>query len=208
SSSLVAVHQACQSIHNGESTMALAGGAHLILQPHVSICFSQGGMLAPDGRCKFGDESANGFGRGEGVGLVLLERLDSALENGRKIYAVIRGGAVGSYGFTDGAMPRPSVDAQARNVHRAYEAAGVRPSAVQYVEAHGTGTRAGDGVELRALGMALGAGRHSPEDFLRVGSVKTNLAHAEAASGIAGLIKLALRLIHTYLLHSLHVNTP
>lgn len=207
SSSLVSVHLAVQSLRAGECTLAVAGGAHLLLQPQVFLSLAQGSILAPDGRCKFGDESADGFGRGEGVGLVLLQPLARALAEGRKVYAVIRGGAVGSYGVVDGAMARPSAAAQEANTRAAYLDAGVPPSSVQYVECHGTGTRAGDGTELKALGAVLASGR-APGDRCGVGSIKTNLAHLEGASGVAGLMKLALSLHHRYLPPSLHVRTP
>ena len=207
SSSLVSTHLACQSIRTGEATLALAGGAHLILGPEVSICLANGNVLARDGRCKFGDARADGFGRGEGVGLVVLKALDRALEEGDRIYAVIRGSAVGSFGPVEGAMARPNSAAQQATLRFAYAHAGVDSRSVQYVEAHGTGTIAGDSAELDALAAVLGEGR-PPNRLLAVGSIKTNMAHSEGASGVAGLIKLVLALRHQFIPRSLHFETP
>jgi amino acid adenylation domain-containing protein len=207
SSSLVSVHLACQSVRTRECDVAVAGGSHLILQPHVSISLSQGNILARDGRCKFGDASADGFGRGEGVGLVVLRPLADALASGDRIYAVIRGSAVNSDGASQGAMGTPSRAAQMALLAQAYRTAGIPSSRVDYVEAHGTGSGVADRVELEALGGVLAEGR-SADHPCRVGSIKTNIGHTEGASGVAGLIKIALCLYHREIPQSLHFQTP
>ena len=207
SSSLVTVHLACGSLRAGECDLALAGGSHLILHPNVSISLSQANILAPDGRCKFGDSRADGFVRGEGVGLVVLRRLADALADGDRIYAVILGSAVNSDGRSNDVMATPSPATQEAMLRAAYLRAGIAPGAVSYVEAHGTGTSVGDRVELEALGAVLAAGRPAG-GHCRVGSVKTNFGHTEGASGVAGIIKLALSLHHRTLPPSLHFDTP
>ena len=205
SSSLVAVHLACQSLWMGESSLALAGGANIILQPHITIAYSQSKMMAPDGRCKFGDAQADGYVRSEGAALVVLKRLSQAIEDHDSIYAVIRGGAVNNDGQSSGFLATPGQAGQEEMLRVAYTSAGVDPRQVQYVEAHGTGTRAGDPIELGALGTVLGKDRpvQSP---LVVGSVKTNLGHTEGAAGVAGLIKVALSLKNGVIPPSLHLK--
>jgi acyl transferase domain-containing protein/acyl carrier protein len=205
SSSLVAVHLACRSIQAGECEVALAGGANVILQPQISIAYSRAGMLAADGRCKFGDAAADGYVRSEGAGIVVLKRLDRALADGDRIHALVLGSAVNNDGRTSGELATPGVGGQRALLDSAWDDAGVRPDQVVFVEAHGTGTRAGDPVELTALGAALGPGRSHP---CLVGSVKTNLGHTEGAAGVAGLIKAALALRHGVLPPSLHVTDP
>ena len=184
SSSLVAVHQACQSLLAGESDLALAGGVNVILTPPAMIFFSKARMLAPDGRCKTFDATANGFARGEGCGIVVLKRLADATRDGDRILAVIRGSAVNQDGASSGLMV-PNGPAQERVIRRALEQAGVEPWEVSYLEAHGTGTSLGDPIEVQAAAAALGAGRPADRPLL-VGSVKTNVGHLEAAAGIAG----------------------
>lgn len=203
SSSLVAIHLAVRSLRSGESTLALAGGVNVILQPHISVAYSQSRMMAPDGRCKFGDASGDGYVRSEGAGLVVLKTLAQAQADGDRIYAVIRGSAVNNDGRGSGSMGTPSRSGQEALLRAAYNDAGVAPGRVGYVEAHGTGTRAGDPVELGALGAVLGGGR-SAGQRARVGSVKTNFGHTEGAAGVAGLIKLALALHHGRIPRSLH----
>jgi acyl transferase domain-containing protein/acyl carrier protein len=205
SSSLVAVHLACQSLWTGETSLALAGGANVILQPHITIAYSQSKMMAPDGRCKFGDAQADGYVRSEGAAMVVLKRLSQAIVDGDPIYAVIRGSAVNNDGQSSGFLATPGQQGQEEMLRTAYRSAGVNPRDVQYVEAHGTGTRTGDPVELGALGTVLGQDRplHTP---LLVGSVKTNLGHTESAAGIAGLIKVALSLKNGLIPPSLHLK--
>ncbi|MCB9450587.1 MAG: type I polyketide synthase [Anaerolineaceae bacterium] len=207
SSSLVAVHLACQSLRNGECDLALAGGANVILQPHITIAYSQSKMMAPDGRCKFGDASANGYVRSEGAGLVVLKRLSQALIDGDPIYAVIRGSAVNNDGQTSGYLATPGSGGQEEMLRKAYANADVSPAAVQYIEAHGTGTNAGDPVEVGALGTVLREGRPAGQ-VCELGSIKTNLGHTEGAAGVAGLIKVALSLRHQMLPASLHCQQP
>jgi len=206
SSSLVAAYYACQSLSRGESRMALAGGVNLILSPAVTIGFSKLKAMAPDGRCKTFDASADGYVRGEGAGVVVLKPLASALSDGDRIYAVIRGGSVNQDGRTNG-LTAPNGLSQEALLRDALANAGVGPSEIQYVEAHGTGTALGDPIELNALGAVLAAGRPR-ESRCAVGSVKTNFGHLEAAAGVAGLIKLALSLERRQLPPSLHFEKP
>jgi phthiocerol/phenolphthiocerol synthesis type-I polyketide synthase B len=203
SSSLVAVHTAIRSLRSGESTLALAGGVNTILQPHITVAYSQSRMMAPDGRCKFGDAAGDGYVRSEGAGLVVLKLLDQAVRDGDRIYAVIRGSAVNNDGRSSGSMGTPSRLGQEELLRTAYSDAQVSPGAVGYIEAHGTGTRAGDPVELGALSAVLSEGR-APGRRAYVGSVKTNFGHTEGAAGIAGLIKAALCLHHRRIPASLH----
>ena len=207
SSSLAAVHLAVRSIRSGESDLAIAGGANVILQPHISIAYSQSRMMAPDGRCKFGDAKGDGYVRSEGAGLVVLKSLARALADGDRIYALIEGSAVNNDGRASGSMGTPSQVGQEELLRTAYRDAGRSPGEVSYIEAHGTGTRAGDPVELGALGAVLAEGR-APELRARVGSVKTNLGHTEGAAGVAGLIKVALSLHHGAIPPSLHCHEP
>ena len=206
SSSLVAVHLACQSLRRGEATLALAAGANLILSPEISANFAKAGFLAPDGRCKSFDARANGYVRGEGVGVVVLKPLALALADGDPIHAVIRGSAVNQDGRSNG-LTAPNRQAQEDVLRAAYRAAGVAPGSVQYVEAHGTGTFLGDPIEAGALGTVLAAGR-APGNTCLLGSVKTNIGHLEAAAGVAGLIKVALALTHREVPPSLHFQEP
>lgn len=205
SSSLAAVHLAVRSIRSGESDLAIAGGANVILQPHISIAYSQSRMMAPDGRCKFGDAKGDGYVRSEGAGLVVLKSLARALADGDRIYALIEGSAVNNDGRASGSMGTPSQVGQEELLRTAYRDAGRSPGEVSYIEAHGTGTRAGDPVELGALGAVLAEGRAAGLRA-RVGSVKTNLGHTEGAAGVAGLIKVALSLHHGSIPASLHCN--
>jgi acyl transferase domain-containing protein/acyl carrier protein len=207
STSLVAVHLACQSLLSGESTVALAGGVNLIFAPEPYVAFSTAQMLAPDGRCKFGDSRADGFVRSEGAGVVVLKRLSSALADGDSVYAVIRGSAVNNDGDSGGLLMTPSRPGQEAVFEEAYRSAGVSPGEVQYVEAHGTGTSVGDPVEMQALGAVIGEGRPD-ENPCVVGSVKTNIGHTEGAAGVAGLIKASLALKHKTIPPSLHLREP
>ncbi|GGS38484.1 hypothetical protein GCM10010270_04610 [Streptomyces violaceus] len=209
SSSLVAVHLARQSLLTGESDMAVAAGVNAVLSPSDAITYSQGGMLAPDGRCKFADASGDGFVRSEGVGAVLLKRLPDALRDGDQILAVLRGSAVTNDGQGSGMLLQPAVSGQTEMIRSACRSAGITPHQLDYVEAHGTGTPVGDDVELRALAQVLGEGDQEERSRpLLVGSVKTNIGHAEAAAGIAGLIKTVLIARHRTIPASLHLRTP
>jgi acyl transferase domain-containing protein/phospholipid N-methyltransferase/acyl carrier protein len=206
SSSLVAVHLACQSLRAGECKVAVVGGVNCVISPETTITFSKGSMLSPDGRCKPFDAQANGYVRGEGAGVVILKPLRQARADGDRIYAVILGTAVNQDGRTVG-ITLPNAVSQETLLRDTYRQAGVSPHRVFYVEAHGTGTPVGDPLEAAAIGAALGAGR-SADSFLRIGSVKSNIGHLEAASGIAGLIKAALILRHREIPATLHLRTP
>lgn len=206
SSSLVAIHLACQSLWSGESTLALAGGVQVMLSPQVTVSFANAGFMAPDGRCKAFDSRANGYVRSEGAGVIVLKPLSQAKASGDPIYAVIRGSAVNQDGHSNG-LTAPNPWAQEAVIREAYRQAGVSPGRVQYVEAHGTGTNLGDPIEMKALGKVLGEDRPSGQ-HCAVGSVKTNIGHAEAAAGIAGLIKVALSLKNRQIPPSLHFQEP
>jgi acyl transferase domain-containing protein/acyl carrier protein len=202
SSSLVAIHLACQSLRQRECDMALAGGVNLILSPLGNIFLARARALSPDGRCRTFDASADGYGRGEGCGVVVLKRLSEAVAAGDRLLAVIRGSAVNHDGRSSG-LTVPNGTAQEKLLRRALENAGVNPAEVSYVEAHGTGTPLGDPIEVHALAEVLGRGR-PPERPLLVGSVKTNIGHLEAAAGVAALIKVVLSLSHEEIPRHLH----
>ncbi|CCK26866.1 polyketide synthase type I [Streptomyces davaonensis JCM 4913] len=206
SSSLTAVHLACQSLRAGESKLALAGGVNVMATPTVFLSMGAAGALAPDGRCKTFDDSADGYGRGEGAGVVILKKLSTALRDGDRVYAIIRGSAVNQDGASGG-FTVPSGTAQEEVILSALDQAGIEPHEVSYVEAHGTGTRLGDAVELRALAGALGAGRPGDRPLV-VGSVKTNVGHLEAAAGVTGLIKTVLALGRERIPAQLHLSEP
>ena len=206
SSSLVAVHLAVQSLRSGESRMALAGGVNLILSPENSITLSKYQMMAPDGRCKFGDARADGFVRAEGCAMVVLKRLRDALDDGDSVLAVIRGAATSQDGASSG-LTAPNGPSQEAVLRAALADAGVLPADVGYIEAHGTGTALGDPIELQALGAVFGAGRPAGTP-LAVGSIKTNIGHGEAVAGVSGLLKLALILQRGEIPASLHFQSP
>ncbi len=206
SSSLVAVCQAAKSLQEGNCNLALAGGVNAILTPGNSLLLSKAGMLSPDGRCKSFSADADGFGRGEGCGVVVLKRRRDAERDGDRIFAVIRGSAVSHNGFSGG-LTTPSGRSQERVIREALSDARVLPTDVQYLEAHGTGTELGDPIEVRAAANVLGKGR-SPERPLLLGSVKANIGHLEAAGGISGLIKAALAMHHGVLPPQLHFEQP
>ncbi|HZE16925.1 MAG TPA: polyketide synthase, partial [Mycobacterium sp.] len=189
SSSLVAFHLACQGIVNGDCEMALVGGVNMMLRPETFVMMCKGGFLAVDGRCKAFSASADGYGRGEGAGMVVLRKLEDALRDGDRIYAVVAATGANQDGRTP-AISVPNADSQEALARSVCQRSGVAPQEVTYVEAHGTGTPVGDPVELRALGRVYGAvdGR---ESLLPVGSLKATLGHTEAASGIASVIKAA-----------------
>ncbi|SLM32891.1 putative Polyketide synthase modules and related protein [Desulfamplus magnetovallimortis] len=196
SSSLVALHQACQSLRNGESSMALAGGVNLILSPHMSIALSQASLMAPDGLCKTFDESANGYVRGEGCGLLLLKRLSDAQRDGDNILGVIHGSAINQDGHSNG-LTAPNGLAQQQVIKNALAAAGLSPRDIGYVETHGTGTTLGDPIEVKAIQAVLGEGRDLPAgqgdgNLCVLGAVKANIGHLESAAGVAGVIKAIL----------------
>ena len=206
STSLVAVHLACQSLRAGESDVALAGGANVLLGPHGSILFSQGSLMARDGACKAFSAEADGFVRSEGAAVVALKRLSDAERDGDPILGVIRGSAVNSDGRSAG-MAQPYGPAQEAVVRSALASAGLQPSDIDFVEAHGTGTPTGDPIEVEALANVLGE-RRAPGRPLLLGSVKTNLGHPEAASGVAGMLKTLWAMRHEQIPANLHFATP
>ncbi|HEY8981037.1 MAG TPA: aminotransferase class I/II-fold pyridoxal phosphate-dependent enzyme [Streptomyces sp.] len=206
SSSLVAVHLACESLRRGECDTALAGGVNVMLDPDLGVAFSASNMLSPQGRCRTFDDSANGYVRGEGVGLVLLKPLSAAIADGDRIHAVIKGAATGHGGRSNG-LTAPRGSAQQDVIERALAQAGLRGEEIDYVEAHGTGTSLGDPIEWEALAAAYGS-RRTPDSPCLVGSVKTNIGHLEAAAGIAGLIKAALVVQNRQVPATLHLSTP
>lgn len=194
SSSLVAFHLGTQAIINGDCDMALVGGVNMMLQPETFVTMCKGGFLATDGRCKSFSASADGYGRGEGAGMVLLRRLEDAVRDGDRIYAVVEATGSNQDGRTT-AITVPSLDSQEALARSVCERSGIAAHEVTYVEAHGTGTPVGDPVELRALGRVYGAvdGR---TERLPVGSVKSTIGHTEAAAGVASVIKGALAVYH------------
>ena len=202
SSSLVAVHLACQSLRSGECNLALAGGVYLMLSPITTIAMSKLRALSPDGRCKTFDATADGYGRGEGCGMVALKRLSDAVANGDNILAVIRGSAVNQDGRSSG-LTVPNRRAQQEVICAALENAKVAPSDISYVEAHGTGTSLGDPIEVKALTEVLRSDRSDTQTLI-LGSVKTNIGHLEAAAGIASLIKVVLAMQHGEIPPHLH----
>ncbi|WP_399889688.1 polyketide synthase [Streptomyces sp. BBFR51] len=205
-SSLAAVHLACLSLRAGESPIALAGGANLVLDTTATEVFDEAGVLSSDGHCRFGDSAADGFVRSDGVAVVVLKPLDRALADGDPVRSVILGSALGHDGATKPRVTDPSGTGQSLTMRRAYRSARVVPGDVGYVEAHGTGTRI-DAVELGALNDVLSEGRPAGRPCL-VGSLKSNIGHCEAASGVAGLIKTVLCLEHREVPPTLHVDAP
>lgn len=191
SSSLVAVHLACQSLRNGECDVALAGGVSLMIRAEPFVAMSKAGFMSPDGRCKTFDARADGFGRGEGCGFIVMKRLSDALAAGDRIDAVIRGSAVNQDGRST-VLAAPNGRAQVEVVRAALADGQVDPAEVSLIEAHGTGTRLGDPIEIESLAEALGP-RARPRV---IASVKANMGHLEAAAGIAGVIKAVLSIRH------------
>lgn len=190
SSSLVALHQACQAVWAGECRLALVGGVNIMHRPEYLIMLCKGGFVAHDGRCKSFDARADGYGRGEGAGVVVLKPYADALRDGDAIYALVRATGVNQDGRTDG-ITVPNPHSQEALMRRVLCQAQLTPESIRYIEAHGTGTAVGDPLETAALGAAIGSGR-APGNAITIGSVKANIGHLEAAAGIASLIKSAL----------------
>ena len=204
SSSIVSLHAACQSLRLGESSLALAGGVNLILSPDNTVAVCRTRALSPSGRCKTFDASADGFVRSEGCGVLVLKRLSDATADGDRVLAVIRASAVNHDGASSG-FSAPNGVAQEAVLRKALGQ--IDPASVDYVEAHGTGTALGDPIEVRALAEVYGK-RRAAGNPLKIGSVKTNIGHAESASGIAGVIKVVLSLLHEEIPPHLHFRDP
>ena len=207
STSLVAVHVACQSLLNGECDMVLAGGCSVNVPQKAGYFYREGGIASPDGHCRAFDAEAQGTVGGSGLGVVVLRRLSDALAEGDHIHAVIKGSAINNDGALKAGFTAPSVDAQAEVIAEALAMSGVEAETISYVEAHGTGTPLGDPIEIAALTKAFRETTQA-EGFCAVGSVKTNIGHLDAAAGLAGLIKTILALKHKQLPPSLNFREP
>ncbi len=206
SSSLVAVHLACESVRTGEAPLAIAGGVHLNLARETAMLEQEFGAVSPSGHTYAFDERADGYVPGDGGGLVLLKPVQAALDDGDRIHAIIRGSAVGNAGHSATGLTVPSVAGQVDVIRRAMSGAGVDCHQVHYVEAHGTGTKIGDPIEARALGEIFAARQRRP---VSVGSVKTNIGHTGGAAGIAGLLKAVLAIENAVIPPSLnYVGAP
>jgi len=210
STSLVAMHLACEALRNRECEMALAGGAAIDVPHGWGYVHSEGGIMSPDGHCRAFDANSGGTLWGSGGGVVVLKRLADAVHDGDTIRAVVLGNAINNDGADKAGFSAPSVAGQTAVIAQALGIAGVDPRDVSYVEAHGTGTALGDPIEVAALSAAFGAGVESGADtqWCGLGSVKTNIGHLSSASGIAGLIKTVLAMEHRTLPPSLHFETP
>lgn len=206
SSSLVAIHKACQSIRSGESELAMAGGVYVGTTSRMHIMASKAMMLAPDGRCKTFDNRADGFVIGEGVGVLVLKKLEQAILDGDSIYGVIKGSGINQDGRTNG-ITAPSVESQQRLETEIYTQYDIDPNTITLVEAHGTGTKLGDPIEVRALTNAFRA-YTDQTGYCAIGSVKTNIGHALTAAGVAGVLKVLLALKYKMLPPSLHFEAP
>ncbi|HEX3660931.1 MAG TPA: type I polyketide synthase [Acidobacteriaceae bacterium] len=204
-SALVAVHLAVRSLRSGECSLALAGGVNVLVRPEMTQALSRSGMLSPEGRCKFGDASADGFVRSDGVGMLVLKRLSDAVRDRDRVLALIRGTAVTNNGRSSGLLATPSPEGQERAMREALADAQVDAASIDYVEAHGTGTRAGDPVEMAAMIEVFGraAQRHSA---CRTSSVKSNIGHTESAAGAASIIRTVEAMRHRRFPASLHAK--
>ncbi|HSP79768.1 MAG TPA: polyketide synthase, partial [Myxococcaceae bacterium] len=207
STSLTAIHYACQSLLNYECDMALAGGVSIHFPEKAGYLYYEGGTTSPDGHCRTYDAKAAGFVSGHGAGVVTLKRLADAVEAGDTIYAVVKGSAVNNDGSVKVSYMAPSVEGQAEVIALAQAVAGVEPDSIGYVEGHGTGTLMGDPIEVAALTQAFRAGTDK-KGFCALGSVKTNIGHLDSAAGVTGFIKTTLTLHHRQIPPNLHFEEP
>jgi acyl transferase domain-containing protein len=207
STSLVAVHLACQSLLNRECDMALAGGVSVSVPQRQGAVYQEGSIVSPDGHCRAFDARAEGTVKGNGVGIVVLKRLADALSDGDAVDAVIKGSAINNDGSLKVGYTAPSVEGQASVIEEAMAMAAVEPETITYVETHGTGTALGDPIEIAALAQAFGAATEA-KSSCAIGSVKTNIGHLDAAAGVAGLIKTVLALKYKQIPPSLHFQEP
>jgi amino acid adenylation domain-containing protein len=205
STSLVAVIMACQSLKHFQADMALAGGSTVFLPPKAGYFYQEGMVLSPDGHCRAFDAKAAGTVDSEGVGIVVLKRLKDALADNDTVHAVIKGTGINNDGVSKMSYLAPSVEGQARAIEEAIAIANVDPETITYVEAHGTGTPLGDPIEIKALTQAFNTKR---KGYCALGTVKTNIGHLDATSGISGLIKTILMLKHQLIPPTLHFETP
>uniref|UniRef100_A0A8C5Q385 Carrier domain-containing protein n=1 Tax=Leptobrachium leishanense TaxID=445787 RepID=A0A8C5Q385_9ANUR len=205
SSSLVALHYACQAIENGDCEMAVCGGVSCLLEPRVFVALTKAKMISPEGTSKPFSSKGDGYGRGEGCGIVLLKKLRKAKEDGSKVWGVICANEVNHDGRSVTPITKPSQSQQEALLSTVYSK--VDPSALQYVEAHGTGTPVGDPVEAASIGNIIGKRRPSGSPPLKIGSVKGNIGHTESAAGMAGLIKVLLMMHHEAIPPSLHYSS-
>ncbi|MBD2677472.1 MULTISPECIES: type I polyketide synthase [Nostoc] len=207
SSSLVAVHLACQSLLNGECDIALVGGVSVNASRKAGYLYKEGGIKSPDGHCRAFDAKAQGTVSGEGVGIVVLKRLEDTLSDGDFIHAVIKGSAINNDGSNKVSYTAPRIEGQAKVIKTAQVVAEVEPETITYIEAHGTGTCLGDPIEIAALTQAFQSSTKN-QNFCAIGSLKTNIGHLDAAAGVAGLIKTVLALKHKHIPPSLHFEEP
>lgn len=204
STSLVTTHLGCQSLRSRECDMALVGGVNVIIDPETIVSLCNGKMLSHEGRCKTFDQSADGYGRGEGCGMLLLKRLSDAKKDGDRIFAVIRGSAINQDGAS-GNLTVPNGVSQRKLIQKALDSSKTSPADIDYFEAHGTGTPLGDPIEIGAITNIM-AGKRSDDHPLVIGTVKTNIGHLEAAAGVASIIKVVLSIQHEMIPRHLHLK--